>query len=77
MIIVDYLQLMHGSNTRQNSENRVQEVSEISRSMKSLAKELNIPVVASRSLAAGGEPERQTPSNGGPEGIRAIEQTAT
>ncbi len=40
MIIVDYLQLMHGSNTRQNSENRVQEVSEISRSMKSLAKEL-------------------------------------
>jgi len=55
MIIVDYLQLMHGSNTRQNSENRVQEVSEISRSMKSLAKELNIPVVAVSQLSRGVE----------------------
>ena len=55
MIIVDYLQLMHGSNTRANSENRVQEVSEISRSMKSLAKELNIPVVAVSQLSRGVE----------------------
>ena len=55
MIIVDYLQLMYGSNTRQNSENRVQEVSEISRSMKSLAKELNIPVVAVSQLSRGVE----------------------
>ena len=55
MIIVDYLQLMHGSNTRQNTENRVQEVSEISRSMKSLAKELNIPVVAVSQLSRGVE----------------------
>ncbi len=55
LIIVDYLQLMHGSNTRQNSENRVQEVSEISRSMKSLAKELNIPVVAVSQLSRGVE----------------------
>jgi replicative DNA helicase len=55
MIIVDYLQLMHGSNSRQNSENRVQEVSEISRSMKSLAKELNIPVVAVSQLSRGVE----------------------
>jgi replicative DNA helicase len=55
LIIVDYLQLMHGSNTRQNSENRVQEVSEISRSMKALAKELNIPVVAVSQLSRGVE----------------------
>lgn len=55
LIIVDYLQLMHGSNTRQNSENRVQEVSEISRSLKALAKELNIPVVAVSQLSRGVE----------------------
>jgi replicative DNA helicase len=55
MIIVDYLQLMHGSNTRANSENRVQEVSEISRSLKALAKELNIPVVAVSQLSRGVE----------------------
>ncbi len=55
MIIVDYLQLMHGSSTRGNAENRVQEVSEISRGMKSLAKELNIPVVAISQLSRGVE----------------------
>lgn len=44
LIIVDYLQLMRGSvNT---GENREQEISEISRSLKALAKELNVPVVA-------------------------------
>ncbi len=42
LIIVDYLQLMRGSST----ENRQQEISEISRSLKALAKELNVPVVA-------------------------------
>ncbi|PLY01323.1 MAG: replicative DNA helicase [Desulfuromonas sp.] len=42
LIIVDYLQLMRGS----NPENRQQEISEISRSLKALAKELNVPVVA-------------------------------
>ncbi len=48
MIIVDYLQLMRGD-TR--SENRVQEISFISRSLKSLARELNIPVVALSQLS--------------------------
>jgi replicative DNA helicase len=42
LIVVDYLQLMRGSNT----ENRQQEISEISRSLKALAKELELPVLA-------------------------------
>lgn len=42
IIIIDYLQLMQGS----NPESRQQEISEISRSLKALAKELNVPVVA-------------------------------
>ncbi len=42
LIVIDYLQLMQGH----NSENRVQEVSEISRALKGLARELNIPVLA-------------------------------
>lgn len=43
LVIVDYLQLMRG---RPNSDTREQEISDISRSLKSLAKELNVPVVA-------------------------------
>lgn len=42
LIVVDYLQLMTGKNT----ESRQQEISEISRSLKALAKELNLPVIA-------------------------------
>lgn len=43
LIVVDYLQLMRG---RSSTENRTQEISEISRSLKALAKEHNIPVIA-------------------------------
>lgn len=43
MVIVDYLQLMQVAGT---SENRATEISEISRSLKALAKELNVPVIA-------------------------------
>ena len=47
LVVVDYLQLMRGRGTfSQNMDSRVQEISEISRSLKSLAKELNIPVIA-------------------------------
>jgi replicative DNA helicase len=46
LIVVDYLQLMSAGGSGRNSENRATEISEISRGLKSLAKELNCPVVA-------------------------------
>ena len=48
LVVVDYLQLMSGGG---NTENRQQEISDISRSLKSLAKELNIPIVALSQLS--------------------------
>lgn len=45
MIIIDYLQLMQGSDAKKN-QNREQEISEISRKLKSLAKDLQVPVIA-------------------------------
>ncbi len=48
MIVIDYLQLMKG---RSRAESRQQEISEISRSLKALAKELNIPVIAVSQLS--------------------------
>lgn len=47
LLIIDYLQLMEGRTT----ENRVQEVSEISRNLKAIARELNIPVLALSQLS--------------------------
>jgi len=52
MIIVDYLQLMRGDF---RSENRVQEISSISRSLKALARELNVPLLALSQLSRGVE----------------------
>ncbi len=48
MVIIDYLQLMRG---RARVENRVQEISEIARSLKTLARELDVPVVALSQLS--------------------------
>ncbi|MBI4215392.1 MAG: replicative DNA helicase, partial [Parcubacteria group bacterium] len=48
LIILDYLQLMEG---RSRNENRVQEVAEITRSLKGIAKELNIPIIALSQLS--------------------------
>ncbi len=52
MIVIDYLQLMHG---RSGTESRQLEISEISRGIKGLAKELNIPIVALSQLSRGVE----------------------
>ena len=54
LIVVDYLQLMHGG----RQESRVQEVSDISSGLKSIAKELNLPVLALSQLSR--ESERRT-----------------
>lgn len=51
LIIIDYLQLMQGSGSAQSNSNRVQEVSEISRGLKLLARELNVPVIALSQLS--------------------------
>ncbi len=50
LIVIDYLQLMQGR-ARSNSDNRQQEISEISRSLKALARELDVPVVALSQLS--------------------------
>lgn len=51
LIVVDYLQLMSGGGGRSNDFNRVQEISEISRGLKLIARELNVPVVALSQLS--------------------------
>ena len=55
LIVVDYLQLMQGSGKRNTSGDRQQEVSEISRSLKALARELDVPVLALSQLSRGVE----------------------
>ena len=50
LVIIDYLQLVQGSNLRKNGS-REQEIAEISRSLKILAKELNVPVIALSQLS--------------------------
>lgn len=51
LIIIDYLQLMSGGSKFSGSDNRVQEISEISRGLKSIARELNVPVIALSQLS--------------------------
>ena len=51
MIVVDYLQLLSGSGRPGSNDNRVQEISEISRGLKQLAKELDLPVMALSQLS--------------------------
>ena len=51
LVIVDYIQLMQGRNGGRNSENRQQEVSEISRNLKLIAREFNVPLIALSQLS--------------------------
>jgi replicative DNA helicase len=51
MIIIDYLQLMSGTNENNRNGNREQEISNISRNLKALAKELNVPIIALSQLS--------------------------
>lgn len=51
LIVVDYLQLMSGGSRFGGDSNRVQEISEISRGLKSVARELNVPVIALSQLS--------------------------
>ncbi len=51
LVVVDYLQLLRGSGKGTASENRVQEISEITRGLKGLAKELHVPVIALSQLS--------------------------
>ena len=48
LVVIDYLQLMHSST---QAENRVQEISQISRGLKALAKELHVPIIALSQLS--------------------------
>jgi replicative DNA helicase len=51
LLVVDYLQLLRGTGSKQGLDNRVQEVSEITRGLKAIAKELQIPVLALSQLS--------------------------
>jgi replicative DNA helicase len=57
LVLIDYLQLMHGSS--RTRDNRVQEVSEISRGLKMLARDLDVPVIAAAQLSRA--PEMRQP----------------
>jgi replicative DNA helicase len=51
MVVIDYLQLLRGSSGGRGPENRVQEISEITRGLKAIAKELSVPVLALSQLS--------------------------
>lgn len=74
LLIIDYLQLMQGTG---RTENRTQEVSEISRSLKNLARELNIPIIAVSQLSRAPEARTdQTPKLSDLRESGSIEQDA-
>jgi replicative DNA helicase len=59
LVIADHLQLIHGPERGRGTDNRVQEISFISRSLKELARELNVPVITCSQLSRA--PEMRTP----------------
>ncbi|MGI5892177.1 MAG: replicative DNA helicase [Bacillota bacterium] len=74
LIVIDYLQLMQGSAKR--AENRQQEIAEISRSLKALAKELDVPVLALSQLSRMAEKGSEPPSLSHLRESGALEQDA-
>ena len=74
LIVVDYLQLMSGNGRR--SENRVNEISEITRSFKVMAKELDVPIILLSQLSRGTEKERRRPMLSDLRDSGSIEQDA-
>lgn len=79
LIIIDYLQLMSGMSENYRNNNREQEISQISRGLKSLAKELNVPIIALSQLNRATENrkgEAQTPKLSDLRESGAIEQDA-
>ncbi|HOE74928.1 MAG TPA: replicative DNA helicase [bacterium] len=78
LIVVDYLQLMEGSKKGGSEINRVQEVSDISRSLKALARELKVPVLALSQLsrAVEGRPGTKIPQLSDLRDSGSIEQDA-
>ena len=73
LIIVDYLQLMSGN---RRNENRVNEISEITRTFKILAKELNVPVILLSQLSRGSEKDKRRPMLSDLRDSGSIEQDA-
>ena len=73
LICVDYLQLLEGSKKRSN---RQEEVSDISRGLKRLAQELNIPIIALSQLNRGNAKEKRPPTMNDARESGAIEQDA-
>ena len=74
LIVIDYLQLMHAP---KHTDNRVQEVAEISRSLKIMAKELNVPVLCCCQLSRGPEGRQdKRPMLSDPRESGSIEQDA-
>lgn len=51
LVVIDYLQLMQGTHSRFSEQNRQQEISEISRSLKALAREIDVPILALSQLS--------------------------
>ena len=76
LVIIDYLQLMQGSQSGRREGNRAVEVAEISRSLKIMAKELNVPVITLSQLNRSGENTGRRPKISDLRESGAIEQDA-
>ena len=76
LIVIDYLQLMAGSSSSGREENRTTELSQISRSLKSLAKELKVPIIALSQLNRSSERDGRAPIMSDLRDSGAIEQDA-